>query len=439
MHSNTRKAPKPRPWIAIGLVVSLTIIALNMVAYLLYRYYSEPDTNLITRAPKRTSIQELALNQREEGARSLQAGQYSRAIRRFKAALELDPNVEDIKQLLGVAERLLKLEQAEQSEPSFSSSNKSDVPSNSATLLINTEPGGLLIEIDGSPVNISPARILLEPGPHKVKIKKGYKTVYRRTFKAEAGKTIAINRGFRVEDLTAAELSPPPKSRSVRPSTSSPSAEYTLHILMYWPSRTSKYVEESLLSEATGMEARAVSSEYDFELALKENPLAVIAPLDILAKHGLTPNLSSQAHVTEPYVVVTLKPLPKERIANLTLGVVDELGKHRMTIFIARILDAPGIPRVRRVEKTEDLLSLLQFSIARAILVRETELDKLLKLTQQQLHTITIEPSFVSLGLSYAKQTGEPIRASLKKALENLSANTKKALGVQAWHRRQIQ
>ncbi|MEM7674957.1 MAG: hypothetical protein AAF449_03035, partial [Myxococcota bacterium] len=196
--------PPPTPWMAIGTVVVLTTVATGLAAYIWIRTHRAPtkDVAIVPKVqkPTQTPLSALAVEQRENGVKALRAGEYALAIASFETALKLDADVPDVAVLLDVARRLRDADavdtapaavsppplppreserpQRPERRPQRSSRSRTTKPPppkppKLASLLVVTTPERILIELDGRTVELSPARLELEPGKHRVRLRRG--------------------------------------------------------------------------------------------------------------------------------------------------------------------------------------------------------------------------------------------------------------------------
>lgn len=101
-------------------------------------------------------------------------------------------------------------------------------------------------------------------------------------------------------------------------------------------------------------------------------PDAVLAQADVLRLVDLDPELQGMraGSVTEPYAVVAIgRSVEPSQTDDLVLGAVDMLGRDNMPRFIAAVMGASSPSRLKLVTKTEDLLPLLHFKLADAVVV----------------------------------------------------------------------
>ncbi|MCC7383787.1 MAG: hypothetical protein IT384_18240 [Deltaproteobacteria bacterium] len=87
-------------------------------------------------------------------------------------------------------------------------------------LLVTTTPPRLLIEVDGKSVDLSPARVELSPGSHRVVIfGEGRRRLFERSVQVEAGGVATVNEEFEVSSPETA-LPPLPPAASPTPPAS---------------------------------------------------------------------------------------------------------------------------------------------------------------------------------------------------------------------------
>ena len=112
----------------------------------------------------------------------------------------------------------------------------------------------------------------------------------------------------------------------------------------------------------------------DFEEAVaRAQPDAVLALQPLLATLSVTPTLQGLRgdRDWEPYVLMSEEGAAEGGPAARVVGVVDLLGRTGTQQLVARLLGNPSV-ELRRVTKLEDLLPLLQFSAAQAVLVPDS-------------------------------------------------------------------
>ncbi|RKG89140.1 PEGA domain-containing protein [Corallococcus terminator] len=239
-----------KTWVA---VILLGTVAVNTGAYLVMRsrraaQAPAPSTPLVARvdpaapgntrpavaAPSDDAKAGLARARRASGLAALEDRDYTRAVTEFTEALSLrnDPNG-DVVELLRIATDLRAREQARVTkapEPRESSTSKS-VPRTRAArlaaaraqareqqqqaqaseagverkglLLVTSTPPGLVVLVDGKELDMTPARLSVTAGSHRVVLAQGDRHLYSETLEVAEDSVRSLNR-----DLTA-ELTPP--------------------------------------------------------------------------------------------------------------------------------------------------------------------------------------------------------------------------------------
>lgn len=513
LHTNDR--PPQKPWLAIGVVVALLIVAANLAGYLIYTSRSEPEqpakiepVAAVAPDDKPSQTISLAEEQREAGVRALRAGKYAKAITSFEAALKLDPKIADAPVLLDVARQLADSEAAadapapvkraiartpepepeaeiEEAQPSRTNRNRRvrrtpkrrkrvareevDEEPEDGTLVVTTEPAALLVEIDDNEPERSPVALDLPPGPHTVRILDGETVLEEKRVVVASGQRERVVGDYTKRLARAAPPPPPPESpaasasmskaddldlvalldrdapkedaAAVAPAETAPTSERlqlkptpgsaTPRLVVFWPGRSSGGLQQSMRAEMSGVDVRVVSRTGDFRRALSDPTDAVMASPYVLRQNGLAPQLSAQSADSGRYLAVALERAPvKATLSSGTIGVVDELGRNQMPIFVQRLLGSTRTPTLRRVTKVEDLLPLLQFSIAKAVLVKERDFPLLESRTQQRLYTIPISAKSAPLAVAFA-DGGR--RSMVERAVRGLGGQTKQSLGVESW------
>src|SRR6185295_10518317 len=102
-------------------------------------------------------------------------------------------------------------------------------------------------------------------------------------------------------------------------------------------------------------------------------PDAAIAPAPVLEAFGQAVKLQGtlRGQPTEPYILLSAQTLSLESLASKTIGSVDLVGRSDLPGFVGSVLHLPNSPRIQRVTKVEDLLQLLRFGKADAVLLPE--------------------------------------------------------------------
>lgn len=185
----------------------------------------------------------LARARRAAGLAALEDRDYNKAVAEFTQALSLRKDKGDLVELLRIASDLQTRGQAKehdapakpQPEPTVTARptaktrpvrvalrtkpTKEEPPEVAETarnglLLVTSTPPGLVVMVDGKAVDLTPARVSLRVGAHRVALAQGDRRLFEDTVDVEADAVRSLNR-----DLTA-ELAPP--SAPPAPARSSP-------------------------------------------------------------------------------------------------------------------------------------------------------------------------------------------------------------------------
>lgn len=434
---------------------------------------------------------------RAEGIELLRGSEYGRALAAFKEAQGLYQDLENIDDLIEVSQKLERDRRRAAPRPSSqpapdvipnrgaSSSGRNarrterkrtapppapPVAPKSAVILVTTRPERLVVHIDGEVRDLSPARIEVNPGRHRVEIFDGEKSLVSETVTVGAGDVELINRAFDLEsssagatpaqnavaarpegiqrdrDLNLVELldrgdvaSPPP---SIRPSaktaaSSSPPAEQAApspqpkspRVLLYYPGRNADRVHSGLAQGLSGIEVQLVGTESRLRRELASGADAVVASSFVLRGMGLAPSLVAEGG--GDYALASFKAgITPSQAASGTVAVLDELGRKGTPPYLARILGVSTPPSLRRVTKVEDLLTLLQLGQADAIVVRPQHLKTLRGRTQRTLHSIRLRAPSVALAVAFV-DGGR--RTTIEPRIKNLPGEARAELGITRW------
>jgi hypothetical protein len=193
------------------------------------------------------------------------------------------------------------------------------------------------------------------------------------------------------------------------------------------PART---LEKKLGASLPGVTITVFGRYKDFENAVeRDHPDAVLSLRPVLELRKLTPVLqaSTGGKASETYVAMTVGDTGG--LAGKTLGAVDLMGRKDTTSFYARLLAMPDL-KLTWVTKTEDLLPLLQFQTAQAVLLPQRSAAALRSKSQLDLRTAGL-PS-IEVGLPALAVTG-PGGAVVREAVRKLPRDLNLMIGVDQW------
>ena len=192
-------------------------------------------------------------------------------------------------------------------------------------------------------------------------------------------------------------------------------------------------VEKMLSDHLPGLTVKMFATYRDFDSASATgNPDAVLVIPPVLDARGKKASLQGtrEGKDTEPYVLVSIdKPL-EGPLAGKTIGMVDLLGRDGSQAFVAQVTKDKDF-KVKRVAKVEDLVPLLEFSAAQALLVPSSMMTSLAKHTRLALKTRELPDGHV--GLPAVAILNPAAKDAVVKAFNGLDPATKAVLGVDAW------
>lgn len=196
-----------------------------------------------------------------------------------------------------------------------------------------------------------------------------------------------------------------------------------------------KALEATLEKALPGTEVTAFGRIRDLEKQVKAAPPdAVMARAPVLEKLGLKPAVQGtlSANPAEKMVLLSLEAVTPAEVASKVVGAIDILGRGETGKYFGVMLGADGKVKLKRVTKLEDLLPLLQFKAADAVIVSESEADALTAKTKMGL-TKTPIPS-ASIGLPAVGFTARADEALIK-ALVGMKRPTASKIGVDGWRK----
>jgi len=203
-------------------------------------------------------------------------------------------------------------------------------------------------------------------------------------------------------------------------------------IYVFYPSMAKpNVVQAALQAKLAGNEVTVFGRLADFTAMVGQTPPDVIlAPKALVDQFaGFKPFLkgSRKGATHEGAVLISTKPVNAGAMASVNLGVVGILDRAAMNGFVQGVVGA--LPKLKLVTKVEDLLPLLTFGSADAILVGEDQVDDIKGRSQAALQTTEIDNGTIGLVVAAAK--GDAAKA--ESGLKGLGAAEKKMLGVDSW------
>jgi len=212
-------------------------------------------------------------------------------------------------------------------------------------------------------------------------------------------------------------------------------ARPTLYVFLHTDVK-STVLEKALQAGLPDLSVTVFGRFRDFEQALSARPPdAVLALQPMLEARKLSAALRGieQGRDVEPYVLMSVGSPLAGSLAGRTIGVVDLLGRADTQTFVLALLKAPDT-HLKLVTKLEDLLSLLQFAAADAILVPARIVKSFTERSRLSLQVRALPD--VVVGRPAVAVLAPSARAAVVRGIQRLDAATNQLMGVESWRER---
>jgi len=240
--SEREQSAKKKTWLW-ALLILLVAVAGNGVAYVVWHRTRPPKVQpppaLATPAPTEDPNDGLARARRAAGLAALERHDYDKATAEFSEALRLRKEEGDLRALLAIADdlRAREAERAAQPakplEPGAPASIKPppsrrkgaplaaraeplpppalEAPRN-GLLLVTSTPPGMVVMVDGKPMELTPARLSVPPGIHQVTLALGARRLLEEMVEIGEDDVRTINHEMKAGPaaIAAAPTPPPP-------------------------------------------------------------------------------------------------------------------------------------------------------------------------------------------------------------------------------------
>jgi hypothetical protein len=214
-----------------------------------------------------------------------------------------------------------------------------------------------------------------------------------------------------------------------------PEARPTLYVFLNTDVK-SAVLEKALQAKLPDLTVTVFGRFRDFDEALSsKSPDAVLALQPLLAARKLDPILRgvSNGRDVDNYVLLSGGTALEGTLANRTIGAVDFLGRKGTQEFVASLLESPGV-RVKLVARVEDLLSLLQFSAADAVLVPSNLVNSFAERSRLALHVRTVPGAPV--GRVRLAVLTPSVADLVARQVKSLDLATNQMMGIDGWRSR---
>jgi len=194
----------------------------------------------------------------------------------------------------------------------------------------------------------------------------------------------------------------------------------------------SRALEALLARQMPGTEVIVCGRYRDFTRELAKAD-AAMALEPVLQANALTGDLKGLrgGRDTEPYVLLSIgTTIDAARFSTIVLGAVDLLGRDGTTQFVANLLGLEASPEIKFVIKSEDLLPLLQFQSADAVLLPEREVVRTKSLSKLDLQITPLATRVRLPAVAFGSDVGRRVIRPLVLALDS---ETNGKLGVDTW------
>jgi hypothetical protein len=209
----------------------------------------------------------------------------------------------------------------------------------------------------------------------------------------------------------------------------------TLYVYLHTGAKSAS-LESGLKDKLKALNVTVFGRFRDFEEAMANSrPDALLGSQALIASQTLPISLQGWrgTHEWETWTLVSVgaagAPL-QGSLAGKVIGVVDMLGRRGTQDFVAGLLKTPDI-KLKRVTKLEDLLPLLQFAAADAVLIPSSEVKAVTEHSQLSLQVREVPDGRV--GLASVSVLNAKVRDLVIKQIQVLDSETNKVLGVDRW------
>ena len=174
----------------------------------------------------------------------------------------------------------------------------------------------------------------------------------------------------------------------------------------------------------------------DFQKNIKKQPPdAILSYRPVIDnEQGISIGLqgTNKGSQDESYVLISVgQNVELKADQQLTIGVVDLLGRKKMPNFVSKLVQATQKPKIKRVSKPEDLLSLLQFKVADAVLVPENDVKAFKAKSKLDLQVTPVSGARVGLpALGFLSDTNKKM---IQTAVKKLQGKVQDIMRVNSW------
>lgn len=213
------------------------------------------------------------------------------------------------------------------------------------------------------------------------------------------------------------------------PTTAGPEA--TLYVYAVTPLRA-RALEQKIEESMPGVDVTVFGKLSDFKTALETSPpSAALSPRPVLTSLNRSADLQGlkAGSDAEQYLLVSTKSLTRDMLLSLRYGMIDLVERKALPKFVAGLLGVSDAPEVRRVTKIEDLLQLLQFQTADAVLLPERFRSDFESKSKMQFTMLSLSTAKVGLVAVTFLSERQFVEGAIRKLPKHVLAD----LGVDEW------
>jgi len=194
--------------------------------------------------------------------------------------------------------------------------------------------------------------------------------------------------------------------------------------------------QKMLNSAIPGVNITVFGRVKDFQKNIKKQPPdAILSYRPVIDnEQGISIGLqgTNKGSQDESYVLISVgQNVELKADQQLTIGVVDLLGRKKMPNFVSKLVQATQKPKIKRVSKPEDLLSLLQFKVADAVLVPENDVKAFKAKSKLDLQVTPVSGARVGLpALGFLSDTNKKM---IQTAVKKLQGKVQDIMRVNSW------
>jgi len=209
---------------------------------------------------------------------------------------------------------------------------------------------------------------------------------------------------------------------------------YSENLFVFLPSTAkTRTINDNLKKSFPGTDIVVFGRFKDFyKKVLESSPDAILTKTPLI-KQFKSYNIKAKGMIdnqlTEQYWIISIdKKITQNNLPGKTIGVLDFLGRKKITEFVNSLLNTKNTIKIKRVTKTEDLLPMLTFKMADGILVTEKDINYFSSISNLNFKKTKIKGAKAEIISLATKES-----VSETQYINCLSKVSPKLLGVDKW------